>query len=108
MTSQVTTSQESHLNVNFFLLLIKMRFWAEMPSGTCELSCALITNMYTICKYEYKLLNYDSSKAETFLLMNGLDMPRDEFRWVCLVAPSVYNMICSVHVDNPFYCSFLE
>ena len=33
-----------------------MRSLAEMPSGTCELSCALITNVYAICKYEYNCL----------------------------------------------------
>jgi hypothetical protein len=27
-------------------------FFPEMPSGTCELLCALITNLYAICKYE--------------------------------------------------------
>ena len=28
-------------------------FFAEMPSGTCKLSCAWITYLYAICKYEY-------------------------------------------------------
>ena len=28
-----------------------MCFWAKMPSGICELSCALISNVYAICKY---------------------------------------------------------
>jgi hypothetical protein len=36
--SRVTTSQECHLNANLTqFFFIKMRFWAEMPSGTCEL-----------------------------------------------------------------------
>jgi hypothetical protein len=29
---------------------------AEMPSGTCELSCALKTNVYAICKYEENII----------------------------------------------------
>jgi hypothetical protein len=49
---QVTTSQESRLNVKkvFFK---SMFFWGEMPYRTCELAGALITNVYAICKYEY-------------------------------------------------------
>ena len=51
---RVTTSQESHLNLKLFNVFNKnVFFWAEMPSGTCELSCALITNLYAICNYEY-------------------------------------------------------
>ena len=37
-----------------------MHFLAEMPSATCELSCALITNVYVICKYKKNLLNYET------------------------------------------------
>jgi hypothetical protein len=45
--SRIATTQESKKKN-----IIKMCFLAEMPPGTCELSCALITNLYTICKYE--------------------------------------------------------
>ena len=53
--SQVTPSHESRLNV-IFKKKSKCVFCPEMTSGTCELSCALITNLYAICKYEYNCL----------------------------------------------------
>lgn len=50
---QVTTSHKNHFNTIFFLNQNAFFLLAEMPSVTCELSCALITNLYAMCKYEY-------------------------------------------------------
>ena len=38
--------------IRSFNVFITICVLAEMPSGTCDLSYALITNLYSICKYE--------------------------------------------------------
>ena len=98
--SHVTTSQEQHLNVKMYFL-----------------SCALITNFYSIDKYEYtclitSLVGLAMEKGFP-LVMIGWDNVwtghAGRWVWIGLPCSTLLSITWAVqYVDSPFYCAIFE